>query len=452
MNPRRDIRQEIMDRLHTAESAVEVVEVRDDDIVLDLPKEITDCSRVIPRDAVRFGDEAQTWFLWDMHEKVPRAPHRREGYSGRVKWGRSEVSENDRVGSRFVDVMSPIDGDVRQGSFEESWRWHTDDDGPRPLFPLMIMPHSDFSPEPGLIFMDYDDIVDVQDDGTGLLSKESWDIMQRMGGYVEVSASMTGCHQFVRGRIPETVDGRKAVIELETGKIELWGFPGNGRICGTTWAHIEQSAREIPHRQDEVKWICEELIDDSDKLSDTELIRRKRRNRQGEGDAAENSSEGERGEYSPYWSVSLERIADVPPYSTHTSEWGENGPHPVHGATSKENDDADSTNFGVDGNAWKCWACQSSGGPLHMISVMEVDGCCCGNVSELPDRPKWMLEACLAARDIYNVGLDERDDPPLVALKGVLEEMDRDYPDEGRIPHEKYKMARNIFDILGWDG
>ncbi|AGB33689.1 hypothetical protein C488_21297 [Natrinema pellirubrum DSM 15624] len=57
---------------------------------------------------------------------------------------------------------------------------------------MVIVPHADFQPDDGpLMLVDLDDVIDVRDDGTGMMTREAWDIIQSLGGYAEVSPSMT---------------------------------------------------------------------------------------------------------------------------------------------------------------------------------------------------------------------------------------------------------------------
>ena len=430
-----DIRTEHMDRFHTNDPTVEFLEVTEKEVVLDLPADIRDCERVIPRDAVTFGDESNSWFLWDMEEKVPRSPHRKDGYAGRVRWGRDNVSENDRAGSTFMDTLTAINTSVRSGSFDESWRWHDDDEGARPLFPLMIMPHADFSPEPGLIFFDFDDVIRKHDDGTGSLSREAWDIIQKFGGYAEVSTSKTGVHMFLRGRLPDFV-GQKAVIEFDgPGELELWGYPGNGRITGTTWAHIGGTEKQFPHVDEELRDFLDENIDEEEKEAN------RNDNNSTPSGAANPSGSASR---SLYWGVSLKRVVSGTTYTRHT-KYGTNGPHPKHGGTTCK--DSESTNFGVDNGGWQCWKHDSTGGALQMIAILE-GICSCKEADRLHEDPTKMLKTCLRMRDDWNVGITEDDNPPTMALKGVLEIMNKDYPDRGKLSKTKYRYARKMYDII----
>ena len=121
---------------------------------------------------------------------------------------------------------------------------------PRSLYPMVIVPHADFQPDDGpLMIVDLDDVIDVRDDGTGMMTREAWDIIQSLGGYAEVSRSMTGAHVFVKGRIPGDVGGREIMEELnECGHIETYGYSDNGRVVGMTWLHIEDTPRHTVPR------------------------------------------------------------------------------------------------------------------------------------------------------------------------------------------------------------
>jgi primase-polymerase (primpol)-like protein len=47
-----------------------------------------------------------------------------------------------------------------------------------------------------------------------MITREAWDVIQSLGGYAEVSRSVTGAHVFVKGRIPGDVDGREIMEDL----------------------------------------------------------------------------------------------------------------------------------------------------------------------------------------------------------------------------------------------
>jgi hypothetical protein len=86
---------------------------------------------------------------------------------------------------------------------------------PRPLYPMVIVLHAEFQPGDGrLMLVDLDDVIDVRDVGTGVMSREAWGVIQSLGRYAEVSRSMTGAHMFVKGRLPGDVDGWRIIEDL----------------------------------------------------------------------------------------------------------------------------------------------------------------------------------------------------------------------------------------------
>lgn len=426
------------------ESAVSVLEVNDDHVVLDLPDSIHDCDRVIPDDAITFGDEAGAWFAWDLEEKQPRAPaHPEKGYAGKVKWGRDSVSCWDRTGRTFAEVLEALNGRV-DGYCSDGWRWTKDHEtgeveSPRQLYPMLIVPHKDFSPDPGLILLDFDDVVNVRDDGTGVMTREAWEIVQSLDAYTEVSSSMTGVHALVRGRIPEIVDGKQIVEDLDQGgHIEIRGYPGNGRAIGTTWAHIDGTpGHDVPVAQDEIEALAEDLVDDEGKLDAEEQAQRAFNERTGTDEVLGGSS----GPKSKYYDLNVERVANTGPFAVHG--WNGRGPHPEHGGTSTP--DSESTNFVVSqADGWKCWAHGDGGGALQLIAVLEGIRDC-GDAADVMSDPVDALRTCLAARDEYSGGRLDGESPPTAALKGVLEVQDVSYSDDGMLERSKYELARSLY-------
>lgn len=432
------------------DSAVEVLEVNDERVVLDLPADIHDCDRVIPNDAVEFGNEASAWFAWDLREKQPRAPtDPHSGYAGTVKWGRDNVSWLDRVGGTFKGVLKALNGTV-DGYCSDGWQWTRDEEtgeveSPRDLYPMLIAPHKDFSPDPGLILIDLDDVVNVRDDGSGLLTREAWDIIQSFDAYAELSSSKTGVHVLVRGKVPEFVGAKQVVEDLEqAGHVEIRGYPGDGRAIGTTWAHIGQTPRDsVPEAQDAIDELAEKLLDDDEQLSDKEQARKALEDRQ----SRKNTFSGEESK-SKYYDLNPERIASTGPFSRHGSRG--RGPHPVHGGTSTP--DSDSTNFAVDrSNGWKCWAHEDGGGALQLIAVIEGIRPC-GSASDVMSDPVDALRVCLAARDKHSNGRLDDENPPTIALKGVLNVQNMNYNESGRLSRAKYDAALALFGRMEYQG
>ncbi|MBX0325685.1 hypothetical protein EGH21_21955 [Halomicroarcula sp. F13] len=423
----------------------------DEHVVLELPDSVHDADRVIPQDLIEFGQTARNWFCWDLEQKQPRAPFN-DGYAGTVKWGRDSVSWDNRVGGRFGDVMEALNGTVN-GHVDPTWYWGMTDNGeavePHPLYPMVIVPHADFQPDDGpLMLVDLDDVIDVQDDGTGVMTREVWDIIQSLGGYAELSRSMTGAHVFVKGRIPGDVDGREIMEDLnDGGQVEIYGYPANGRVIGTTWLHIEDTPRHaVPEAQDVIDELVDEYVDDEDQLSDQEQADAviERYTSQIRGGQSSSSR-------SKYYDLDPVPIANTGPFR----KYGKNGqgPHPVHGATTSHDnpgpDDKDSTNFGVDSqNGWKCWAHDDGGGALQLIAVLEGIRDC-GSAADVMQDPEDALRVCLAARDEYSSDLDDAA-PPTVALKGVCTVQNLDFPDDGPLDSGTYEIARGLFDAMNF--
>jgi len=435
----------------TDESAVQVMEVRDDAVILDLPEDIKNCPRCIPQDAIGFGNEAKAWFMWDMETKQPRAPHTPsvawdfagDGFAGHCKWGQDHVAPWKRAGSRFSDVWSALEGNVN-GFCHPSWEWPADED-PHQLFPMLIVPHSHFSPDPGLILLDFDDVITVRGDGTGVMTREAWDIIQRLNSFAEVSVSMEGVHVIVRGSIPEWIEGVSTEIQLGQGHIDMYGYPGNGRIIASTWAHIGRTPAAIPERQSEVEEVLDKELDEDEKLSDEEVVEKKLEERKRDLLRSGSSDLSSRSRY--YDIFDVEAIANMHPYSTYKQASG-HGPHPVHGGTSTP--DSESINFQIDAeaNQWCCYKHdKKGGGPLELIAVIE-NVRQCGNQSDVMQDPEDALKVCLYARDKYADGALDDETPPTIALKGALKAAGVDDVPSGKLPKQQFKIAMEAFESM----
>jgi hypothetical protein len=309
---------------------------------------------------------------------------------------------------------------------------------------MCIIPHKDFSPDPGLILIDLDDVIEPHGDGTATMTREAWDIICRFDAYAEVSSSLTGAHVLVRGCIPSFVDGVTVMEDLEQGgHCEIRGYPGDGRVIGTTWMHIDGRPRHaVPHDQNAIDTLAEDLIPDEDQLSDEEQAAAVfDAHETGVKDDLSGSSTSR----SAYYDLNPVPIAHRGLFAAH----GRNGqgPHPVHGGTSTP--DEKSTNFGVDADdGWKCWAHDDGGGALQLIAVLEGIRDC-GDASDVMRDPHDALEVCLAARDKYTNGELDGENPPTVALKGVCEVQRLDYPANGPLDRGTYSIARGLYDHMG---
>ena len=99
-------------------------------------------------------------------------------------------------------------------------------------------------------------------------------------------------------------------------------------------------------------------------------------------------------------------------------------------------------------NGWKCWAHDDGGGALQLIAVFEGIRDC-GDAADVMQDPEDALRVCLAARDEYSSDLDD-EDPPTVALKGVCEVQNIDYPEDGALDSGTYEIARGLYDAMGY--
>jgi hypothetical protein len=427
------------------QSAVSVEAMNEDHVVLDLPESVHDAKRLIPLDMVDIGQRALNWFAWDMEEKVPRAPHKNNGWAGKSKWGSENISMEKRYGSRFEDVLDALDG-CADGYQDDTWFW-PDKEEPHDLYPMAIKTHADCQDEDApLMLVDLDDVIEPQGDGTGLMTREAWDIITDLDAYAEVSNSMKGVHVFVKAALPGFVPGKKVMQDLESGgHVELYGYPADGRIIGTTWMHIEGTPRHaIPDRQDVIDEVAEELLDDEDQLSDEEQAEEVLKN------SDVNVSPGSDSNRSQYYDIDTVGLVTGTKYTVHGGSPGSGGPHPIHGGTSTP--DEDSTNFVAFRNGvWYCHAHETSGGPLHLIALLEriVD---CENVGDMTDDPVTCLRTCLAARDKYTNGELDDENPPTTALKGALEIQGIDYSSDGKFSRGKWKIARSLYDSMEYTG
>jgi len=434
---------------YAAPSPVEVVEISEDTVTLDLPEDPRDCSRVIPEDLIDIGRAAWNWFAWDLQKKQPRAPHKNGGYAGGTQWGSDNVSwDGGRTGSTFGEVLDSLNDEVN-GCIDPKWQWPdgdgegVPDEDPRPLYPMAIVPHSRFQPDPALMLIDLDDVINPE---TGKMTREAWNVITRLDGFAEVSTSMTGVHVLVRARLPAGLESKKVIEDLdEGGQIEVYGYPGDGRPIGTTWMHIDKTPRDaVPHAQAVVEELIDEHVDEDEKLSEEEqakaaLDTRKTRTRVQIGSSGSHRS--------AYYALNPVPIAQTGTFAAHAS--GGQGPHPVHGGTTTP--DSESTNFSVSkSEGWNCFAHDDGGGALQLIAVLEGIRSC-GNASDVMQDPVDAMTTCLAARDKYTTDLDD-ENPPTAALKGVAEVMGLDYPDDGALPRATYQVVRDIWDDMQYDG
>lgn len=365
--------------------------------------------RRIPQD---LKDE-DIWFIWGLEEKTPKAPWA-TGHMYPVKWGAGVVSDptvefTERPETDFETAKRWSDFNPKELHSSHSFPDVTD--LPSELEPTILLPHD--PPEPPIMLVDFDD---VRDPDTGEISREVLDIINRLGGYSEVSRSGEGIHTFVRAELPGQLG--KFIADLDNrGEIEMYD---HGRFVGCTWKHITGTGLEVPESQSVVDELVREYEDDvyhrrrtgsTSKNSDAEIP----------DDAqvalAKLQKSRSSTKRSAYYNLDIRAIADRGPFSRYRgSSW--QGPHPGHGAQSS-GWESESTNFDVDTteNNWYCFLHDVGGGPLALIGVLE--GIVhCGAATDVYSDPESLLKTCIAARDEYSGSLDD-EVPPYKALVEV---------------------------------
>lgn len=394
--------------------------------------------------------ESDIWILWDLRDKVPRAPWR-TGHMYPSKWG-SDVPEKERPETSF-EMAEAIAG-LGAEEIHTKWSFPSEDgvpDIPDTVEPGVLLPHAP-EMDPPIMFVDFDDVRDAE---TGEVSAEVSDIVERLDAYTEVSKSGTGLHCYVRAELPDGLG--KFVNSLDTeGDIELYD---HGRFAGGTWRHVAGTPTTVPERQD----VVDELI------LEYEDVDHKRRRLQAEERAQEETLDDRlertlaeiRGESSAggstqndYYRLDVENIADTGHFSNYRRDapgHALQGPHPKHGAQSGSRWNDKSSNFEVDSreNCWYCHLHGAGGGALHLIGVLEgvVN---CGAADRVTSDDKALLKTCLYARDEYTDGSLDDEDPPYDALRAVAEiaDLDVDDAEEGRLGKDAWRLARIVYEDL----
>lgn len=385
------------------------------------------------------------WVLWDRQNKTPIAPWE-TGDCYRAGWGEGVVEDTD---SRMTDrpettyKRAKMLADLNPRILHDSYPFPRNDDGqpdiPDRLTPTILLPHAPTGDV--LLLVDFDD---VRDPETGVITSEVQDILDRLGGYTEISVSGTGLHVYVHAQLPPGL-GKFHCSLHDDGDIEMYD---HGRFCASTWDHVEGTPVEIPDRQAVIDDLIETYEDEAHRdrrlqgtkrieegRSDDEIDRIRAKIR---GDSHTPSSSN------PYYELDVGQIANTGAFRTHGD--GSSGPHPSHGGTQSK--DRDSTNFSLDesDNHWYCFAHDSGGGPLHLIAVLEGIRDCANTTTLEGDE---LLETCLYARDYYGTRLDD-EDPPYEALVAVAKEFDlaMSNPEKDILGQDSHRLAGIIFDEL----
>ena len=111
----------------------------------------------------------------------------------------------------------------------------------------------------GFVFTDDDPIVgvdldDCRDPETGDVDDAALDIIERLDSYTEVSPSGTGYHVLIRGELPEGRNRR--------GSVELYD---TARFFTVTGDHVERTPTRIARRQDALRAIHREYVQDTER-------------------------------------------------------------------------------------------------------------------------------------------------------------------------------------------
>jgi primase-polymerase (primpol)-like protein len=120
----------------------------------------------------------------------------------------------------------------------------------------------------GFVFTDDDPIVgidldDCRDPETGDVDDAALDIIERLDSYTEVSPSGTGYHVLVTGTLP---DGRN-----RRGSVELYD---TARFFTVTGNHVERTPTRVARRQDALRAIHREYVQDTERDTASESEQR----------------------------------------------------------------------------------------------------------------------------------------------------------------------------------
>lgn len=400
--------------------------------------------------------EYDVWVVWSPElGKTARAPWQ-EGHMYPAEW-----AEDKPVDPRTTFNQASATATLPLNELANRYPFPPDTD-PETVEPTILIPPKGSGND--LLFVDFDDVVNPD----GSIPGEVWEIVERLGGYTEISRSGDGLHVWVRGSLP---DGYGKVIEpLDTqGQLEMYD---RGRMTGCTWRHVEGTPKDaIPERTDVVADLveqyetktcpeCEEwtrardLDDESPECPECGATFDT-----SSGDAkvaANHTTAGDswNGDDNPYYQLDVTDVADTGAFGRYRNavenpahdDW--QGPHPKHGGTSTK--DAKSTNFNVDPSegVWHCFAHGTGGGALSLIAVLE-GIVSCRNASKVHRDRKTLLKACLAAREKYTTDLDG-ETPPYAALVAVAELTDLEMadPESGRLGRVAHSYASDIYDAI----
>ena len=189
-------------------------------------------------DAVAEREVWVTWILDGAGRKRPVAPWQ-NGHAYPAEWS-SDLDEEDRPETDYETAARWAAFDLADAGLA------LPDDARCDQLELgIILPHDRADdPEERLTLIDWDD---VRDPDTGAVHPVAADFINRYGGFVEVSTSGKGLHQFVegglrkRGKFIAPIDGEPFVGE-DLPQVEIYD---GGRHVAMTGRHVAGSGRDV---------------------------------------------------------------------------------------------------------------------------------------------------------------------------------------------------------------
>ena len=184
-----------------------------------------------------------TWILDGVGRKRPIAPWQ-NGHAYPAKWS-SDLDEEDQPQTDYETASRWAEFDLADAGLALP-----DDARSDGLELGIILPHNrDDDPESRLALIDWDD---VRDPETGAIHPVAADFINRYGGYVEISTSGEGLHQFVegglrkRGKFIAPIDDEPFVGDDEP-QVEIYD---GGRHVAMTGRHVAGTGRDVIEGQD----------------------------------------------------------------------------------------------------------------------------------------------------------------------------------------------------------
>lgn len=372
----------------------------------------------------------ERWALWNGDEKIPRAPWE-TGHMYPAEWGKDSDANpmaDYKTAKRFAGV-----------SKEALHKSYPFPEEPEEVYPTIFLKHYERE-EHRLCQIDFDD---VRDPETGETTKEVAELVEKFDAFTEISTSGKGIHIFVRATLPKGLG--KFIADLDgKGQIEIYD---HGRFVGFTREHVEGTPEDrIPEAQMTVDAVIDRYATPEHR---ERMERAGNKQQRDERTATEvlgemRSSSGQATAENPYYSLSVEDVAQQGPFAYHSD--GNQGPHPGHGGTSTP--DTDSKNFvAEDGDGWYCFAHEDGGGALQLVAVLN-GVVSCGNSDEIYTDRRKLLKTCLHAKDEYTVLEDEN--PPYDALVAVAEwkDIEMQDPENKTLGKQAHRIASIVYEDM----